>query len=49
MLFPEDIGFPIGENEHEYFILETHLDNPDERVGVTLETGYTILHTDKLR
>jgi len=46
---PKHVGYPIGENPHEYFMLEIHLDNPKTLSGVRFETGVEVLYTDKLR
>ncbi|CAL8076546.1 unnamed protein product [Orchesella dallaii] len=45
IFFPDHVGLPISEQGTEYFMLETHYDNPNQltnlRVGLTLETYYT--------
>ncbi|CAG7816338.1 unnamed protein product, partial [Allacma fusca] len=48
LVFPENVGFPLGEDEHEYFVVQYHLDNND-KLDTTIETGLTIYHTEKLR
>ncbi|CAG7834112.1 unnamed protein product [Allacma fusca] len=48
LVFPENVGFPWGENENEYFMVQFHLDNKD-KLDTTIETGVAIYHTEKLR
>ncbi|ODM98355.1 DBH-like monooxygenase protein 2, partial [Orchesella cincta] len=47
--FPETVGFPIGEAPNEYFMLETHYDNPDERSDLVVENGFEFMYTPNLR
>jgi len=49
MHMPEGIGFPIGENGKEYYLMETHLDNPLSAAGIFFETGFEVFHTANLR
>jgi hypothetical protein len=49
LVFPDDIGFPWGEEETEYFLFEVHLNNPEKLGDVTFETGVTIYDTTVLR
>jgi len=48
MHMPEGVGFPLGENEHEYYLMESHFDNPN-LLDVTFESGVTIFYTSDLR
>lgn len=43
--FPEDIGFPIGEDPNEYYMLETHYDNPEVRSDLIIENGANFYYT----
>ncbi|CAL8141885.1 unnamed protein product [Orchesella dallaii] len=49
IFFPEHVGLPISESGSDYFMLQTHYDNPNLlpnlKISVTLEAFYT----DKLR
>ncbi|OXA49591.1 DBH-like monooxygenase protein 1 homolog [Folsomia candida] len=50
MIFPEDVGFPIGETPTaEYYMVEIHYDNPQLLEGVLFETGLAMYHTPDLR
>lgn len=49
MLLPENVGFPIGENEHEFYLMESHFDNPERLEGLTFESGVLVYHTEELR
>ncbi|CAL8085804.1 unnamed protein product [Orchesella dallaii] len=47
--FPETVGFPIGDAANEFFMLETHYDNPEERGDIIVENGIEIMYSPKLR
>jgi len=47
--FPETVGFPIGLETNEYFLLESHYDNPEERSDLVVENGMEFMYTPKLR
>lgn len=49
LTLPEDVGFPWGEDEVEYYYLETHVDNPQKLENITFETGVQFYDTDELR
>lgn len=50
MIFPENVGFPIGENgQSQYYMMEVHYDNPKELKGVTFDTGVRTYYTPNLR
>ncbi|OXA49743.1 DBH-like monooxygenase protein 1 [Folsomia candida] len=50
MIFPEDVGFPIGETSTvQYYMVEVHYDNPDRLEGVSFETGLAMYYTTELR
>jgi len=51
MIFPENLGYPIGEDggKQRYYMLEIHYDDPKGKTGVTFETGVQFYHTNKLR
>ncbi|CAL8132127.1 unnamed protein product [Orchesella dallaii] len=46
IFLPEHVGLPMSENGMEYFMLETHYDNPNLlpnlNVSITLEAYYTV-------
>ncbi|XP_021953541.2 DBH-like monooxygenase protein 1 [Folsomia candida] len=46
-LFPENMGLPLQPNE--YYMTQTHYDNPHERDDIVLETGFNIYLTSNLR
>ncbi|CAL4133676.1 unnamed protein product, partial [Meganyctiphanes norvegica] len=49
--YPDHVGLPLGE-EHggsNYFLLETHYDNPTMDKGVVDSSGIRVYHTDNLR
>ncbi|CAL4175639.1 unnamed protein product, partial [Meganyctiphanes norvegica] len=49
--YPDHVGLPLGE-EHggsNYFMLNTHYDNPTMDKGVVDSSGMRIYHTDNLR
>jgi hypothetical protein len=47
-MFPETVGFPVGENPgKEYFMLEIHYDNPEKIANLTFETGINIFYEEK--
>ncbi|CAL8146114.1 unnamed protein product [Orchesella dallaii] len=48
--FPDSVGFSIGENPgNQYFLYETHFDNPEVRDDLELETGVDFHYTPNLR
>ncbi len=50
MTLPEDVGYPILENgQAEYFMVETHYDNPEQLAGVSVLGVLDIYSTDTLR
>lgn len=53
MVFPENVGYPIGYGDQEgkeaFYMLEIHYDNPDERTGVQFETGVSFFYTNETR
>ncbi|XP_021958935.1 DBH-like monooxygenase protein 1 [Folsomia candida] len=50
MIFPEDVGFPIGETSTaQYYMVEVHYDNPQRLEGIFVETGLIMHYTPKLR
>jgi hypothetical protein len=46
---PEHVGYPLGEEPEEYYMLEVHYDNPHEQSNVRFETGVELYYTPKLR
>jgi hypothetical protein len=52
MIFPENVGYPIGEGtsgQVQYHMLEIHYDNPLEREDVRFKTGVNYYYTEELR
>ncbi|ODM90114.1 hypothetical protein Ocin01_16568 [Orchesella cincta] len=48
--FPNTVGFAIGDRSpFEYFIYETHYNNPEVRSDLVLETGVDFQYTSQLR
>ncbi|CAL8085786.1 unnamed protein product [Orchesella dallaii] len=47
--FPDSVGFPLGEAANEYFMFETHYDNPEVRDDLLVENGMEFLYTEQLR
>merc|ERR1712137_46928 len=49
--FPEDVGFPVQErpNMNDYFLMETHYDNPTQRTGVIDNSGVRMTLTKQFR
>lgn len=48
-MFPDDIGIILGEKLNEYFMFETHYDNPELRSDITIENGVDFYYTSQLR
>ncbi|CAL8141876.1 unnamed protein product [Orchesella dallaii] len=46
---PSNAGFPIGESEDEYYLLETHYDNPESLSNLEFGVGLELFYTDTLR
>lgn len=46
---PNDIGFSLGETKNEYFMYESHYDNPESRSDLVVDTGFDFEYTSKLR
>jgi len=51
MVLPNNVAFKIEKDsaKKQYFLLETHFDNPDKFEGVILNYGIKALYTDKPR
>ncbi|CAL8101372.1 unnamed protein product [Orchesella dallaii] len=49
MFLPEHVGYPVGEEKNEYFMLEIHYDNPQQVTDAKFSTGVEVFYTDKLR
>ncbi len=49
MFLPEHVGYAVGEENNEYYMLEIHYDNPTQVKNAKFETGVEIFYTDKLR
>ncbi|KAH3740653.1 hypothetical protein DPMN_047363 [Dreissena polymorpha] len=49
--FPEDVGFPVLEdpNVNEYYLMETHYNNPTQKTGVIDNFGAWITLTKQFR
>ncbi len=45
--FPEDIGIPIGESQEEYYLLETHFDNPKGKSNIDIEAGIEVIYSHR--
>jgi hypothetical protein len=48
-MFPDNVGVPIGEDRVEYYMTEIHYTNPNRLQGLTVNSGYELYHTEKLR
>ncbi|XP_050715576.1 uncharacterized protein LOC126998176 [Eriocheir sinensis] len=48
-MFPEHVGFPMGEADTTYFMMEIHYDNPNLKKGVVDSSGIRLFYTDQLR
>lgn len=46
---PENVGIPFGETQDEYFLVETHYDNPEFLESLVIENGVDVLYTSKIR
>lgn len=49
MVFPDNVGYPIGEGIDLFYMLEIHLDNPQKKSGLRFEAGVKVYYTDKIR
>lgn len=49
MFLPEHVGYPVGEEKNEYYMLEIHYDNPKQVSDAKFETGVEVFYTEKLR
>lgn len=47
MILPEEVGLALEPGE--YYMLETHYNNPEKLSGITFETGVEVVFTDQLR
>lgn len=45
--FPDELGLPLYPNE--YFMLQVHYNNPEEKSGIQVNPALEIFYTDKLR
>ncbi|CAL8141906.1 unnamed protein product [Orchesella dallaii] len=46
---PEEVGIPIGLGPNEYFLYETHYDNPDVRTDLEIESGVDFQYSPQIR
>ena len=50
MIYPDDVGFPIGgANYSLYILLEVHYNNPELKSGLPDNSGIRLYYTDHLR
>ena len=48
--FPEHMGIVMGdESARKYLLMETHYDNPEQKVGIVDSSGLNVVMTRKLR
>ena len=48
--YPDDIGYPLGGNQHSKFVrLEVHYNNPKHYEGVKYESGIRLYYTDETK
>jgi len=46
---PDGVGYPFGTDEHEYYMVDLHYDNPQLVPNLNFTTGAEIFYTDILR
>jgi len=46
---PEHLGIPIGQDEEEYYLFQTHMDNPALQTGIMASIRMNIHYTPTLR
>ncbi|ODM96226.1 DBH-like monooxygenase protein 1 [Orchesella cincta] len=46
---PEDVGFPIGLQQDEYYLVQVHYDNPDKLSNVNVDLQLEFYYTNQLR
>jgi hypothetical protein len=46
---PDNVGYPFGLEEHEYYMVDLHYDNPEQIPNLNFTTGAEIFYTDNLR
>ncbi|ODN05532.1 DBH-like monooxygenase protein 2 [Orchesella cincta] len=48
-ILPDDLGIPVGDTLNEYYMLESHYDNPEVRSDLVVENGVDFQSTPHLR
>lgn len=46
---PPHVGYPLGRELHEYYMVQVHYDNPERRVGVVVDMRMDMFYTSYLR
>ncbi|CAL8141909.1 unnamed protein product [Orchesella dallaii] len=48
-ILPDQMGIPVGETQNEYYMFESHYDNPEMRSDIEVEHGVEFQSTPYLR
>ncbi|ODN05531.1 DBH-like monooxygenase protein 1, partial [Orchesella cincta] len=46
---PDEVGIPIGLTQNEYYLFESHYDNPDVRSDLVIESGVDFQYSPQIR